>query len=141
MNSIKLTKRVVLGKSATWLWIIVAIIITICSYFSFDLTLSMSKLLFVIPSSYHTWSIVKESKITLVEFAYDEQHFKFYFQWGLKDPITYYKSDVLLETNEDLIVFKVQKSADIIGRIHKKQLVNETDWSLLVSIRKMNLGS
>ena len=98
----------------------------------------MSKLLFVIPSSYHTCSIVKESKITLVEFAYDEQHFKFYFHWGFKDPKTYNRSDVLIEAKEDTIEFKAQTSADTIGIIHKKQLVNETDWSLLVGFKDSN---
>ncbi len=138
MNQIKLNKRSDLGKSATWLWIIVTIIIMICNYFSFDLTLSMAKLLFVIPFSYHAWTIAKESKRTLVAFSYDEQHFKFYFHWGFKDPKTYNRSDVLIEAKEDTIEFKAQTSADTIGIIHKKQLVNETDWSLLVGLKDNN---
>ncbi|MFN5441257.1 MAG: hypothetical protein ACK5AR_05330 [Flavobacteriia bacterium] len=134
MNQIKLNKRIDLGKSATWLWIIVTIITMICNYFSFDLMLSMAKLLFAIPLFYHTWTIAKESKITLVAFSYDEQHFKFYFQWGFKDPKSYNRSDVLIEAKEDTIEFKAQSSADTIGIIHIKQLVNETDWSLLVGL-------
>ena len=134
MNSIKLTKRVDLGKSATWLWIIVAVIISICTYFRFDLQLSMTKLLFVIPGFYQTWTIVKQTKITLVEFAYDEHHFKFYFQWSFKDPITYNRSEVLIATKEESIEFKSKATEQTIGIIHKKQLRDENNWNLLVSM-------
>jgi hypothetical protein len=68
----------------------------------------------------------------------------YYHSWSgigeyyIKDPKTYNRSDVLIEAKEDTIEFKVQTSADTIGIIYKKQLVNETDWSLLVGLKDSN---
>jgi hypothetical protein len=131
MNSIKLNKVRELGGNATWLWIIFAIITGIYITYVDNISTPLIKLFIVIPGAYHSWTIVKESKQVFEKIDFDEQTFKFYFQFAFKDPIIYNKSEVSVEVFEDKAVFKDIKSTKIIGTLYKNQFQNEEDWNLL----------
>lgn len=131
MISIKLTKVRGLGRSATWVWVIFAIITGIYSSFANDVSTPVIKLFIVIPGAYHSWTIVKDSKKVFNQIAIDEQTFKFYFQYAFKDSLSFHRSEVSVEVFEDKIEYKDKKSNELIGTLYKKQLKGEEDWNVL----------
>ncbi len=65
MTSIKFSRVKDLGRSATWLWVLGSVIIGLCSIFGISLSMSMIRLIVVIPGAYYAWTSYYESKKNL----------------------------------------------------------------------------
>lgn len=131
MTSIKFSRVKDLGRSATWLRVLGSVIIGLCSIFGISLSMSMIRLIVVIPGAYYAWTSYYESKKIFEEIAFNEQTFKFYFQNALKDLLSFNRSEVSVEVFEDKIVYQDMKSNELIGTLYKKQLQEEENWNVL----------